>query len=260
MIRHPFSLLFGALGLLGARNPATLPVPRKYRLELKTAQVVNLAAFGQGQQRSQFNSTAFVSLDLADSAQGRVVRLVLDSIVADSASPIPKPVLQAAAGSRWHGFLEANGRMKEFVSLDTSVAAQQFAGLLRQFLPPVPSGKHAGDQWTDTTESTDDLGQGSIATRTVTNFQASSETFAGTSALKVAAAASSSFSGTQNIQGQDAALEGTGTTNAAWYMAPDGSLLGGNFTTTQDLTLTGGFAPSPIPINVKVESTTTLLR
>lgn len=249
-----------AIGTPAAASAAVAPTPKKYRHEMKTAQVVNLAAFGQGEQRTQFTTVAFLSLTIADTTSGHVVRLVLDSVVADSTSPIPREVLRAAAGSRWHGFMQSNGRTKNLAADDTSGAAQQFVGVLRQFLPPVPTGKRAGDQWTDTTESTDDIGRGSIASRTVTNYQASSETFRGARALKLAAAASSSFSGTQNIQGQDAAIEGSGTTKAAWYLAPDGSFLGGTFTSNQDLTLSGGFAPAPVPINVKVESTTTLLQ
>jgi hypothetical protein len=248
-----------ALALLAGWTPLVPQAPRKYRLDMKTAQVVDLAALGQGEQRTEFTSTAFVTVTLADTAGGKTIHLVLDSMLTDSTSPIPQEAVRAAAGSAWHGLVGRNGRISEFKAVGTRGVGEQFAGVFRQFLPPIPVGKKAGDQWTDTTEITDDLGTGSLATRTVTNFQAASEIFQGTRALKVAAAASSSFNGMQNVQGQDAAIEGTGTATATWFIAADGAYLGGTLASKQALTLAGGFAPEPIPIAVTIETTTTLL-
>ncbi len=247
------------LALLAGRTPLAPQGVRHYRLDMKTAQVVDLAAMGQGEQRVEFTSTAFVTVALADTTGGRSIHLVLDSMLTDSTSPIPQEAVKAAAGSAWHGLVGANGRISEFKAVGTRGVGEQFAGVFRQFLPPIPQGKRAGDRWTDTTETTDDLGTGSLATRTVTNFEASSETFKGTRALKVAAASSSAFNGTQMVQGQDAAIEGTGTATATWFLAPDGLYLGGTLASKQALTLAGAFAPEPIPIAVTIETTTTLV-
>ncbi len=260
MRARPWLVASLLIGHLAGWKPLVPQAPRKYRVDMKTAQVVNLSAMGQGEQRAEFTSTAFVTVTLADTAGGQSIHLVLDSMLTDSTSPIPQEAVKAAAGSEWHGLVGKSGRITEFKAVGTRGVGEQFAGIFRQFLPPVPAGRKAGDQWSDTTEVTDDLGSGSLATRTVTNFQASAESFKGVRAMKVAAASSSSFNGTQNIQGQDAAIEGTGIATAAWFIAPDGAYLGGSLASKQELTLAGAFAPEPIPINVTIETTTTLLQ
>ena len=106
--------------------------------------------------------------------------------------------------------------------------------LLREFLPPVPAGVAPGKAWTDTTENNDNVPNGSMAVRTITNFQSSSETYEGVKALKIASASSSSFSGNQETGGGSAAIEGTGTGTGVWYVGPDGTYLGGKRSSMQN--------------------------
>jgi hypothetical protein len=246
------------LAVVAWKSPSD-STPKRYRIDLKTTQVIDLTALGQTEQRQSFNSAAFVAVTLQDTTGGRTITITLDSLKPDSASPIPAEAIKAAYGTVWHGIVGSNGRISGIKASDNPVAAQM-TPLLREFLPPVPAGTPAGKAWTDTTENTDDVSNGSMAVRTVTNFQSSSEDFSGTKAVRIASASSSSYSGTQQTGGGTAAIEGTGTGTGAWFIGPDGIFLGGSRNSQQNLTVSGAFAPEPLPVTVTLVSATTLLK
>lgn len=233
---------------------------RRYRIDLKTTQVVDLTALGQTEQRQAFGSVGFLSVTVQDTTGGKTITIVLDSLQPDSASPIPAEAAKAANGTIWHGVVGTNGRISGLKPSSDNPVAGQMTGLLREFLPPVPPGTAAGKSWTDTTENSDGVPNGSMTVRTVTNFQSSAENFAGVKAVKIAAASSSSFSGTQQTDAGSAAIEGTGTGTGAWYVGPDGTYLGGSRNSLQNLTVSGAFAPEPLPVTVTVEAATSLLK
>jgi hypothetical protein len=234
--------------------------PARYRIDLKTTQVIDLTALGQTEQRQSFSSAAFVTVALQDTAGGKVITITLDSLKPDSASPIPAEAAKSAYGTVWHGTLASNGRISGLKASNDNPVAGQMTGLLREFLQPVPAGTQAGKAWTDTTENSDEVPNGSMAVRTVTNFQTSREVFGGVKAVKIASASSSSYSGTQETGGGAAAIEGTGTGSATWFVGPDGTFLGGTRNSLQNLTVSGTFAPQPLPVTVTIESATTLLK
>jgi hypothetical protein len=172
---------------------------RRYRLDLKTTQVIDLKAVGQTEQRQEFGSTGFLSVSIADTTGGKTISVVLDSLKPDSASPVPSEAAKAAAGTTWHGVVGSNGRITGLQASSENPVAVTLTALLREFLPPVPAGVPPGKAWTDTTENNDNVPNGSMAVRTITNFQSSSETYEGVKALKIASASSSS-SGNQETE------------------------------------------------------------
>jgi hypothetical protein len=246
-------------GILAWKAPPTTAA-RRYRLDLKTTQVIDLKAVGQTEQRQEFGSTGFLSVSIADTTGGKTLSVVLDSLKPDSASPVPSEAAKAAAGTTWHGVVGSNGRITGLQASSDNPVAVTLTALLREFLPPVPAGVAPGKAWTDTTENNDNVPNGSMAVRTITNFQSSSETYEGVKALKIASASSSSFSGNQETGGGSAAIEGTGTGTGLWYLGPDGTYLGGKRSSTQNLTVSGAFAPEPLPVVVTLDATTSLLK
>ena len=94
------------LGGWGALAAATLalpalelpPVTSKYRVDQSLTQEVDGSAEGQGKQTLRFSTSAFVTVTLADSAGGRTMKVVLDSVRGDSATPIPPAVMDSARG------------------------------------------------------------------------------------------------------------------------------------------------------------------
>jgi hypothetical protein len=246
--------------LAGWRSP-TPPAPRRYRISVKTTQTVDLSGLGGGEQKNTAGFAMYVAVSIDGAGAARTVQMVIDSMVLDSLSQIPKEMAAAVGGTRWSGALDPKGRIADFKQLgDTSAAGAALLMGLRNLLPAAPPGRKPGDQWSDTTDLADKINGGEIATRTVTSFVAAQETVEGQKALKVATASSSSISGTQPIQGQDAAIEGTATGTSTWFFAGDGILLSSTTHQEQQLTLAGGFAPQPIPINVVLEQTVQSLR
>lgn len=231
-----------------------------YQILVKTSQVVDLTALGQGEQKQSFSLAEFVAVTLADTTGGKTVTIVLDSLKPDSGSPIPAEAAKSAWGVTWHGLIGPNGRVTGLKATTENPLATQFGGVLRELLPPVPVGIQAGKSWTDTTENTDDVPGGSLAVRTITNFTSASDNYAGVKAIKIASASSSSISGSQQVGPGPATIDGVGSSTGAWYVGPDGTYLGGTRSGTQKLTVSGSFAPEPLPVTVTIEGTATLLK
>ena len=197
---------------------------------------------------------------MADTTDGKTISIVLDSLKPDSASPVPAEAAKAAAGTTWHGVVGSNGRITGLKASNDNPVASTMTGLLREFLPPVPTGVAPGKAWTDTTENADNVPNGSMAVRTVTNFQSSSETYGGVKALKIASAPAAPSRATRRPAGDPRQLKGTGTGTGVWYIGPDGTYLGGNRSSLQNLTVSGAFAPEPLPVVVTIEATTSLIK
>src|SRR5919112_2565433 len=96
------SLMLPALG----DAPSTV----KYRIDQSLTQEMDATAAGGAKQRIAFSTTSFVTVTLSDSAGGKALRLVVDSIRGDSATPISPGVLDSARGVEFRGFLEKSGK------------------------------------------------------------------------------------------------------------------------------------------------------
>ena len=64
-------------------------------------------------------------MTLTDSADGKVVKVVVDSMRGDSTSPVPATVFDSARGSEYHAFLNGTGKLSELEPVSTTTAAQQ---------------------------------------------------------------------------------------------------------------------------------------
>ncbi len=228
----------------------------RYRVELKTSVTQDLTVAGQGEQKSEFSNTGFVTLTTKDSAGGQTVTVVLDSLVPGEGSPFAGEMAKGAAGTTWTGFREASGRVKDFKPTTENPAAGTLRGILQQLLPPMKAGTPAGRSWTDTTDTDND----GVVVRTVTNFQTSGDTYEGARVLKLAGASSTALSGQQTTPQGSMTLEGTGTGTASWVVANDGTCLASTFSGTQNISVTVAQLPEPIPVMVKLEGSTALLK
>ena len=237
------------------------PTTMKYRIDLKGEQVVDLSAFGQSEQHTQYGGVAFITVVAQDTTGGRTIDITLDSMNVDSASQLPQVMADSAKGSNWHGLLAPNGKISGLKSSSKSVAAGQLDGLLGLLFPRVKMGAKIGDAWTDTTDTQTDNEGTSISVRTVTNYSASgNETRNGTKALRIDAAFSSSRTGTiNNAQGQ-MTLDGTGVGKGTYVLGPDGRLLASESSDNSDISVVVPQAPQPIPVKATNTVKITLLR
>lgn len=233
----------------------------KYRIDQLLQQEIDATSTGGPKQSMSANLAAFVTITLADTAGGRTMHVVLDSMVTDSGSPIPPAVLDSAKGTSFHGVVSPTGRISNFKAKKPGLAAAQLQGVLAEFYPLTRAGAKVGDGWTDTTETTNDVTGGSVRTRRVTNYTAAAtEMRDGTKSLKIDAAFSASLNGTQKTPGGPAKIEGTGSGSGSYYVGTDGRYLGGMTAQTSSLSVSGAFAPAPIPISIKQTTTITPIK
>ena len=179
---------------LAAWSPSEPPAVKRYRIDVKNTQTIDLSALGQGEQKNEINTTGFVTVTTADSAGGRALTAVLDSLVLGEGSPIPAEVAAGAKGTTWHGYQASNGKLGELKATTENPVAAGLESLIRYLFPPVKPGTREGATWTDTTESNTQSG---LSVRTVTNYAASAGMLDGAKVLQVAGASSLAMSGTQ---------------------------------------------------------------
>ena len=234
---------------LGLPTLGLAPSTTKYRIDQSLSQEMDATAAGGARQKIAFNTSSFVTVTLADSAGGKAIRVVVDSVRGDSATPIPPAVLDSARGSRFYGFLAKSGKPSGFEPTGNTSAAAQIQGLLSDFFPWTRPGLKVGESWTDTTSKTNGSGVDSVTVRRVTSYKTTAgETRESRKALRVNQDFTSSVAGTQPTPNGPARIEGTGTGSGFYYVGTDGRYLGGNWQQQSSLKISGSFAAQPLPI------------
>jgi hypothetical protein len=226
------------------------PLTTRYRVDQTLNQEIDASAAGAGKQTIHFTTSSFLTVRLADSAGGKTVRVVLDSMQGDSAAPIPVSVMDSARGGEFRGFLDRNGRPGRLVTTGNSAAAQ-IQGLLSDFLPWVRSGFKVGETWADTSVATTGEGADTVTVRRVITYRAASTEGQGARrAVRIATTHASEVRGSQPTPQGSAKISGTGTGSGSYLVSPDGRYLGGQWEVTSSLQLAGAFAPQPVPITI----------
>lgn len=252
--------MFAGAGLL---IPALFLAPSttKYRIDQSLSQEIDASAAGGPKQRISFNTTSFVTVILADSGGGKVMRVLVDSLRGDSATPIPRAVLDSARGAEFHGFVHKSGKPTGLEPVKGASAAVQIQGLLSDFFPWTREGLKVGESWSDTTAKTNGTGSDSVTVRRVSAYKAAAnETREARKAVRVTEAFTSSVSGTQPTPNGPARIEGTGTGNGAYYVSTDGRYLGGSWQQQSSLKISGSFAPQPVPVTILQKTRVTPLK
>jgi hypothetical protein len=226
------------------------PLTARYRVDQTLNQEIDASASGAGKQSIHFTTTSYLSVRLTDSAGGKAVRIVLDSMRGDSGAPIPASVMDSARGGEFRGFVERSGRPGRLVTTGNAAAAQ-LQGLLSDFLPWVRPDFKVGETWADTSVATTGEGADTVTVRRVITYRAASNEGQGARrAVRIATTHSSQVSGTQPTPQGSAKISGTGTGSGRYLVSPDGRYLGGQWEVTSSLQLSGAFAPQPVPITI----------
>ena len=263
MSARPAAIASFALGLLVLPRAASAPSTTKYYFELKSEQVVDLSVFGQPNQVTTLDLKAWMTMTLTDSAGGRVVHVIVDSLNAVSTSPqITAATGDSAKGGMIHGFVDPAGRVKNLKSRPAGntllVAAQ---GIVNGIFPRMKPGAKAGDRWMDTTDIVNSEGGSNTTVKLTLDYTAGgTETVAGLPAIKVTATSTSVVTGTmENPMAGTMGVEGTGAGGGTFWVGADGRFLGGDLASTlnEKLTITG--APSPVPVKVTQQLKVTVL-
>jgi hypothetical protein len=253
-----FSAIAAAtLSLAGDRAPTTT----KYRIDQSLTQEIDATAAGGAKQSISFSTSSFVTVTLAASAGGKAIRVVVDSVLGDSATPIPAAVLDSARGAEFHGFVQRSGKPLGLEPVSGSSAAAQVQGLLSEFFPWTRAGLKVGDSWTDSTAKVNGVGADSVTVRRVSAYKAAgNETRNARKAVRITESFTSSVAGTQPTPGGPARIEGNGTGKGAYYVGTDGRYLGGDWQQQSSLRISGSFAPEPLPITIVQKTKVTTLK
>ena len=258
-----FNAALGALSAAVLMLPGgrVAPVTAKYRVEQSLTQEVDGTASGAGKQVLRFTTTTFVTVTLNDSAGGRTMRVVIDSMKGDSTTPIPAAVMDSAKGGEFRAFLDRSGKPSPLTPTGSSTAAAQVQGLLSDFFPWVRPGFKVGEAWADTSVNTTGAGTDTVTVRRVTNYKAAAnEPRGATKAVRITADHTSTVAGSQPTPQGPAKIEGTGSGNGAYLVSPDGRYLGGEWQLRSALQLSGSFAKEPVPITVTQTTKVTAVR
>lgn len=254
------ALAFGSAMTPGAPAAA---VTTKYKLEIKAETTIDLSAFGQGVQTQTANLTAWLIVTLSDSAGGKGVHVLVDSITYDGTAPLAPESIDSAKRAIVRGFVDASGRVKNLSATpDNSLIVGQVQGMINSFFPKIKAAAKVGERWTDTTEIKNAAGGNNTNVTLVINYTAvAGETVAGMPALKVSAATKSTISGTlENPMAGTMEVEGTGNGTSTLFIGTDGRFLGGSSSSNIDQMLKVSMAPTPIPVKTVQTVVVTVLK
>ena len=249
------SLRWTALGALVLTSPAAAratQVPTRYRIDQSLSQEVDGSGAGQSKQTIAFKTSSFVSVSLTDSAGGKAMKVVVDSIKGDSTTPIPSAVLDSVKGEVYRAFISKEGRPGLLQASSNSAAAGQVQGLLSDFFPWVRAGIRPGQAWPDTSVNTSGEGTDTVTVKRVINYRAvPPEPKQPPKSIRVATDYSSQVAGMQPTPNGPARIEGTGKGTGSYLVSPEGKYIGGEWEMSSALQLSASFTPQPIPISLR---------
>jgi hypothetical protein len=269
------STLLASLCLTPFLLPSTPPAASttRYRFDLKSETTVDLSVVGQPTQVTNLGLNAWVSMTLSDSAGGKVVHVIVDSLKTETTIPqITPATIDSAKGGMVHGWVDPTGHIKNVTCTPAgNLLLASVQGVVNAVFPRVRAGTKVGDHWVDTTEvsnsgqgnNTCDSGQGNnLKVKLILNYSAQgNETVAGLPAIKVTATSTSTVTGTmENPMAGTMEVEGNGTGTGTFYIGNDSRFLGGVLSSTIDQKLKVTMAPAPIPVKTVQSLTVTLVK
>lgn len=243
---------FGAVLLAAPAVARSAQVPTRYRIDQTLTQEVDGSAAGQGKQTLSFKTSSFIKVSLTDSAGGKVMRVVVDSMKGDSTTPIPPAVLDSVKGAAYRAYISKDGRPGRLEATNASPAAAQVQGLLSDFFPWVRAGIRPGEAWADTSVTTTGAGSDTVTVRRIINYRAvPPEPKQPAKSIRVATDYTSQVAGSQPTPSGSARIEGSGNGKGSYLVSPEGHYLGGEWELSSALQLSASFTPKPVPISLR---------
>lgn len=258
------SLLTPALLAAAAALPAAQAdtTTTRYRIETRSESVFDLSGVpgAGGEQRQTVGMASFITVRLADTAGGRSLRVVIDSMTVEPGTPIPPAALDSVRGMVWTGFVTPQGEVKDLKSTQNFAAGQQLQTMLSSFFPRTRSDLSQGQRWTDTLQVSNQDSTSSSSTRTITQWTvAGKEARTGVQATRLDATFNVDVRASGQTPQGAMQMEGTGSGKATYFVGPNGRYLGGTSESQNDATLSLDQMPMPIPVSATTTTTITVL-
>ena len=236
------------------------PTTARYRIDQTLTQHIDASSAGKGSQSLSFSTSSFLTLTFTDSAGGRSVKLIVDSMTADTSAPIPSAVFDSARGAEFHAFLSPAGKLSDLEAVSASPAAYRVQGFLSDFFPWVKVGVKNGDRWADTSAKTTGDGTDSVTVRRISSYRVvGSEMRDSRKAMRIASEYNSTVAGSQPTPNGPARIEGTGKGTGTYFVSKEGTYMGGEWELQSSLTISGAFSDEPLPITITQSTKVTAL-
>jgi len=253
------------LGLLSfsASWPVAPVATTRYRLETKIETALDLSAVGQGVQNSTATQLAIFSITLSDTAGGKVMHVVIDSVASDAPLPDLPALLAKAKGAWLHGYIDATGRARvSATSADSNDFVAELKGRMLTFFPRVSAGATAGTVKVYTTAVDLKSSMRAVKQQVITTYTVGpQEDRGGEKATRIDASfvitgtgtMESPMAGSMQVESNDG---GKGT----YFITADGRYLGGDAVSEGKTLVRSAMLPDAIPVKTKQTSAITVLK
>jgi hypothetical protein len=249
--------------LVAGGVPGPAPVTTKYKIETKVQTTIDLSAMGQGTQQQDVIQSAFITIALNDTATGKVVHVVIDSLATDAAIPGAAEAMAKAKGAWLHGLIDSKGKV---TVVKTSADSNDFVAELKSsvptFFPRIRAGAKQGDSWVDTTNLDTRTTSRAVKSTVITTFtHAGADPAAGPNGLRIETIFSSTAAGTvENPMAGTMEMESNDKGTGKFYVGADGRYLGGSSQSEAKATIKSAMGPDPIPLKIIRTSTISVLK
>lgn len=231
----------------------------RYRVDTRSESVADLSGLGGGEQRQTVGMSSFLTVRLADSAGGRSMKVVVDSMAIEAGSQIPASMADSVRGMTWTGFLGPDGKVSD-LKVANGAPNQQFASMLNTFFPRIKGSLTAGERWVDTVNVDIKDSSSSTTARTVTRWSvAGKEQHAGVEATRLDTTFDLTMSASGETPQGSMDMDGTGTGKATYFVGPNGRYLGSTTELQNDMVISVAAAPMPIPVTATTTTTVSTL-
>jgi len=250
-------LVLGLGAVASVADEGSAPMVTKYRMEASIEQVVDLSVVGQPEQRNTVTQMVLFTVTLTDSAAGKVMHVVIDSVDASGVGTPPRAALDSAKGAWLHGYLTEDGRASiSSVSDEASDLVGQLRTSILTFHPRIRGTLESGAHWVDTTAVHNKTSSQDVNSVVVTSYTAGGkEQFGGASAQRVDAKVESKGTGTIQNPGIGAMDISTAeTATRTYFLSADGRYLGGTTSGKAEASISAPALPAPIPISITRET------
>ena len=261
-------MLFSSMALAalattgGTAGPPAATTTTRYRMDIKAETALDLTVVGGPMQNNTANLAVWMVMTTSDSARGKAVRVVVDSMTFSGSAPVTRESIDSVKGAEIRGFVDATGKVEIMKSTLDHVLLGQVQGMTNSFFPRMKAGAAKGDSWVDTsTVRNQSQGNNTTVILVTTYTSEGAEAVAGLPAVKLGTRSTSTVTGTmENPMAGTMEVEGGGSTTGTMFVAPDGRFLGGSSTTTMNQKLKIAMAPAPIPVKTVQTVTVTVLQ
>jgi hypothetical protein len=216
------------VGIAGAQSFHYAPGTNQYRMSVEAK--ITQTVMGQSNETDMSSGQKFTMALARQASDTLAMTVTIDSIAQNMGQMGPVPGMAALIGKQVKATLSPAGEFYAMNSpgVDSVAALASVADQLVHVLPRIRIALAAKATWTDTTNSSQSQGGLEVKRQVISVYTVQGDTtVGGTTAWKVNRASTATLSGSGQIQGQQASMDGTSKGTGMVLLSHDGIFLGG---------------------------------